>query len=193
MKAKTSAFVFAWTTAKKGSKEWKTLAQGYEKAKGLALTIDRALKDKKALNGLYLNNKDAMIEVLNSIDGMLQSAVSTKNQNGIGSIVEITNEFFGAVLSNLNGNVSMVSDYLHKQMGNIQATAKEQHDAENLGIMFVLVSLDPFGYPSFTLQYACVSEEYKDWLENINCGSTEKHSYDYKYTSVKYTYVPPEK
>ena len=186
-------FILAWSTAKEGSKEWKQLSEAFEEGKQLIQKINQAYRGNKAKEDLNFVNPEKIIKALQSIDGMAQFSISTEDQNESGTTVEITNEFFKTVLSSLDGNVSMVSDFLTKQMGELQAKAKKQHNAKHLGIMFVLVSLDPFGYPSFTLQYAYVSDKYKDWVLKLLCGSIEKYSYDFKYTSVKYTYVPPEK
>ena len=192
-KARTStAFTFCWIPDKENPEIKQKLRSAFVEGQQLDKKINNALKRMNAKNGLYLAHEKEMIKALNSIDGLNQHDNNTIRKKGSKTTVEITKEFFKMVLAGLQGNVSSIEKFLTEEMKSLHVTAGENHEAQKMGILLILISVK-CGMPNIDVKYVYVSEEFKDWFVKTPCHTIEKQSYNMEYTYVNFSYNPAEK
>jgi hypothetical protein len=191
-----SDFVFAFISKEWDSETQKQMTEAFKKALQLTTIIKAAVKKtagQDVVNGLYLLDQPAMTEAMNSIDGMGMTGADQKHDQGSGTAVSITQEFFGAVLAGLSGDVAPMLQYLTQEMGNLQAQIKESTVTSSFGTVMGLISLMPeLNVPVTTFEYVYSSSTTAEWIVQVNCGSVQHYSYDYSYTVVDYSYGPGE-
>ncbi|MFY2556694.1 hypothetical protein ACN469_03585 [Corallococcus terminator] len=192
-----SDFLFAYLDDSWSDSLKATVTTSFEEALSMSSTIKAAVKStsgQDVVNGLYLLAQPAMTLAMNTIDGMGQTAVNQSSASGSGTAVSITQEFFSAILGGLGGDVSPILNYLTNEMGDVQAQTSQSTVTENFGTVVGMVSVMPIlNVPVTSFQYVYSTSQVSTWFVSVNCGSVERQSYDYSYTTVEYNYVKPSK
>lgn len=197
LNAPGSDFLFAYLENDWPATVTAAVTAAFEAALALSSTIKAEVKKtsgQEVVNGLYLLNQSAMTTAMNAIEGMGQTTVNQYSEEGSGTAVSITGDFFSAILGGLGGDVTPLLTYLTTEMGDVQAQVKKSTVTQNFGTVIGMISVMPvLNVPVTTFQYVFSSQEVSTWFVSVNCGSVEHQSYDYSYTVVEYNYVPPSK
>lgn len=192
-----SDFLFAYLESDWPKDVQAAVTKAFEDGLKMSSTIKAAVKTtagQDVVNGLYLLDTAAMTDAMNSIDGMGETTVNQNTEQGSGTAVSITGEFFSAILGGLGGDVAPMLNYLTTQMGDLQAQTKKTTVTENFGTVIGLISVMPvLNVPVTTFQYVSSSSSVSKWFVSVPCGSVEHQSYDYSYTVVEYNYQSPTK
>ncbi len=192
--AEGTDYAFTFIPTALSAKAKAVLVEAFEKSLKLPTLIKNAVLKTagiKVENGLYLLKSSAMIEAINSIEGMGQTSANTKSASGDGAAIDITKQFFNAVLASLKSNVKPILKYLQNSMGKVQGQAAKSEINTNFGTVFAMTSLMPeLGVAVTTLHYAFSNEKTGQWFVKIPCGSARKTSYSYDYDTVVYDYNP---
>lgn len=187
-----SDFLFAYLEDNWPTDVLQAVTTAFETALGMSTTIKSSVQStsgQDVVNGLYLLDQTAMTKAMNAIPGMGQTTVDQNAEEGSGTAVTITGDFFAAILGGLGGDVEPMLTYLTTQMGDIQAQTKQSTVTENFGTVIGLISVMPvLNVPVTTFQYVYSSTQTSQWFVKVNCGSVEHQSYDYSYTVVSYNY-----
>ena len=192
-----SDFLFAYLDASWPENVIAAVTAAFESALTMSSSIKAAVKQtsgQDVVNGLYLLDQPAMTTAMNTIDGMGETSVNQFSEEGSGTAVSITGDFFAAILGGLSGDVAPMLTYLTTEMGDVQAQVKKNTVTENFGTVIGLISVMPvLNIPVTSFQYVYSTSEVSKWFVKVNCGSVEHESYDYGYTVVNYNYVNPSK
>lgn len=195
--AASSDFLFAYIENDWPKEVVASVTKAFEDGLKMSSTIKAAVKTtsgQDVVSGLYLLDQAAMTEAMNSIDGMGQTTVNQNTEQGSGTAVSITGDFFAAILGGLGGDVAPLLTYLTTQMGDIQAQTRKSTVTENFGTVVGLISVMPvINVPITTFQYVCSTSAVSKWFVSVPCGSVEHQSYDYSYTVIEYNYQAPSK
>ncbi|MBN2069011.1 MAG: hypothetical protein JW739_05175 [Opitutales bacterium] len=145
--------------------------------------------ESPVVNGLYLLNKDQMIKVMNSIQGMGQTSAQNQEFDGYANATTICKLFFNDLLSNLGGDVTPMMNYLVEQMRIVQEQAEEATIDNDFGILVGIASLMPvLEMPITTFVYISTQSESKSWFVSLSCLNPKKVKFSIKTTVVKWNY-----
>ncbi|MDO6597485.1 hypothetical protein Q4512_11210 [Oceanihabitans sp. 2_MG-2023] len=188
-----SDFLFAYLDNDWDPSTTKAVTDAFKEALKMSTKIKDAVKTtsgQAVVDGLYLLDQPAMTKAMNSIDGMGLTASAQHENQGSGTAVGITKEFFQVVLGGLTGDVAPMLKYLTTQMGDVQAQVKKNTVTDTFGVVVGLISVMPvLEVPVTSFQYVFSSAETSQWFVDVLCVSTDHYSYDYKYTVANYNYV----
>jgi hypothetical protein len=197
LQAPGSDFVFAYIENNWPADVQAAVTAAFKAALKMPTAIKASVKatsGQDVVKGLYLLNQTAMTTAMNAIDGMGETEVTQAAEEGSGTALTITRDFFAAVLGGLGGDVEPMLSYLTTQMGDVQAQVKQSTVTDTFGTIVGMISVMPvLNVPVTTFKYVYSSQQTSTWFVSVPCGSVENQSYDYSYTSVAYNYVAPSK
>ena len=189
-----SDFLFAYIEDKWPTQVQTDIKAAFKAALKMSSTIKASVKKtsgQEVVNGLYLLNQKAMTVAMNDIDGMGETGATQNAEEGSGTALSITGDFFAAVLGGLGGDVEPLLTYLTTQMGDLQAQVKQSTVSDNFGTVIGLISVMPvLNVAVTTFRYVYSSQQTSTWFVSVPCASIEHHSYNYSYTAVDYNYAP---
>lgn len=195
--ADSSDFCFCFIHNEWDTETKKIMAKEFLRANAMSNKVKDAVKKltgDEVVNGLYLLDVEDMVTAMNTIEGMGQTKDSMDSNKGSGTCTKINGEFFGDILAGLGGDVEPLMSYLTKSMEGVQAETKGSTVTNKFGIMIGLVSLVPqLNIPVTTFQYVYSNETTSTWMVSVNCGSSQRYSYDYTYDVVVFNYDPESK
>lgn len=192
MHAPSTDYTFAYILNNLPDAQKEALATAFQDALAMSSKIKEAVKQtsgQQVVNGVYVEDQEAMTKAMNSIEGMGMTGANQKQQSGNGTPTEMINAFFQSILGGLGGDVTPMNQYLTSQMASQQTTSKGI-SSNNFGTVMGLVSLMPvLDIPVTTFIYAYIAGESKTWFEHVHCHDEKRQSYNYTYTAVRYNYV----
>lgn len=173
-------------------KERKILLKAFQQAltvfTNIKNTINTTSKKPKFTQGLYFINEEEMAKIMNSIEGMGQTAALNLIKTYAGAPDSINVSFFNDILSLSRQKLECLKSYLFRYMRIIQCLSK-QSKAETIGILTCVI-----GYESIiekavtTFTYVTITAETKEKFTKINCDDTDISRSNYKFNVVKFNY-----
>jgi hypothetical protein len=192
--AMSGSFVFyfeqyGWTTNQK-----QIMAKAFKEALGIPNLIKQAVLDtsgQDVVNGVYTQDKSAMVKAMNSIHGMSQTSSSTSNLSGSGTITDANQQLFNRMLAGIGGDVSPMMTYLNSEMSIYQQTAAGMPTSpQYFGISMAVLSLvEVFDTPVTSALYTFTKADSAATLIEHSCESpTTEFSWNLDYEIVKFLY-----
>jgi len=189
-----SDFVFAYVDNSWSDTFKASIGSAFQSALNMTNLVKDAVKNtsgQQVVNGLYILNQTAMTRAMNSIPGMGQQSVAQNNKSGKATAVQISGEFLAAALAGIAGDVEPIVTYFTKEMANFQVSLSQTSQIDQFGTMISFISGIPtLNVVTTTFQYSYASSQYKEWVVDLVCASSQHYEYDYGYTVVNYNYAP---